>query len=65
MPERVFLITWNCISCGTSHSFRRALGEFDDWPNKFEDMECGNPDCGQVQDVRFTHCAVEPLQGMT
>jgi len=58
MAERLYEVEWECMSCSHPHKFRRALGEFEDWPNKFEDLKCENPDCGQVQDVRFQSCTV-------
>ncbi|MFQ5662708.1 MAG: hypothetical protein ACE5HL_02625 [Terriglobia bacterium] len=61
MAERLYQVEWNCISCGHSHSFRHALGEFDDWPNKFEGRKCENEDCAQVQDVRFQSCTVTEI----
>ncbi|MDA2913835.1 hypothetical protein MYX77_07750 [Acidobacteriia bacterium AH_259_A11_L15] len=49
------------MSCSHTHTFRHVLGEFDDWPNKFEDMKCENEDCGHVQDVRFQSCTVTEI----
>lgn len=54
-----YRVEWQCISCSHEHSFFYLLEEVGDWPNKFEDSKCGNPDCGQVQDVRFQACTVE------
>lgn len=54
-----YRVRWHCISCGQEHSFLHTLGEFDDWPNKFEDLKCENRECGQRQDVRFAASTVE------
>jgi predicted RNA-binding Zn-ribbon protein involved in translation (DUF1610 family) len=59
---QAYLVEWECISCGHRHSFRHGLAEGDDWPNKFEDLECENPDCGHTQDVRFHACRVTKLE---
>lgn len=56
-----YRVNWQCISCSHEHAFTHMLGEFDDWPNKFEDHQCENPDCRQVQDVRFHACTVEEI----
>lgn len=61
MGEQLFQVQWSCLSCSREHAFRRVLGEFDDWPNKFEDLRCENPDCGQVQDVRTASCTITPI----
>ena len=61
MPEQMYVVTWECLSCGEEHSFRHILPEGGDWPNKFEDLECKNRGCGQVQDVPFRKCRVEPF----
>lgn len=54
-----YRVSWQCASCSHEHSFFRLRGEFDDWPNKFEDLKCENSDCRQVQDVRFQACTLE------
>jgi hypothetical protein len=54
-----YRITWHCLSCSQEHSFFHRLDEFGDWPNKFADLQCQNPDCRQVQDVRFQTCTLE------
>ncbi len=61
MAEQVYVVKWECISCGQEHSFRYTLPELGDWPNKFEDLACANADCGQVQEVPFRKCRVEPF----
>jgi len=61
MPEQLYTVTWECISCGHEHSFRYTLMEEGAWPNKFE-LDCENPDCGQSQDVPFRKCTVEPFE---
>ena len=61
MPEQVYVVTWECLSCGQEHAFRYTLPEDGEWPNKFEDLECKNLDCCQVQDVPFRKCHVEPF----
>lgn len=61
MPEQVYVVRWECMSCGEEHSFRHVLPELGEWPNKFEDLECSNPDCGHVQEVPFRKCRVEPF----
>ena len=60
---KVFEIQWECISCGHPHSFRRGLSDGDEWPNKFDDLECENPDCGHEQDVAFRKCTVTEIEG--
>ena len=60
---KVYEIQWECISCGHPHSFRRGLSDGDEWPNKFDDLECENPDCGHEQDVAFRACTVTPIEG--
>jgi hypothetical protein len=60
---KVHEIQWECISCGHQHSFRRGLAEGDDWPNKFDDLECENPDCGHEQDVALRKCTVTEIEG--
>ncbi len=61
MAEQVYVVTWECLSCGQEHCFRYTLTELGDWPNKFEDLACANPDCGHVQEVAFRKCRVEPF----
>ncbi len=61
MPEQVYIVRWECISCGQEHAFRYTLPELGDWPNKFENLECENEDCRQVQEVPFRKCTVEPF----
>lgn len=43
--------------------FRRGFNEEDGWPNKFDDLECENSECGQVQDVPFRACTLTPVEG--
>jgi len=62
MGERIYDVEWECLSCSHPHKFRRVLAELDDWPNKFEDLKCENPDCGHVQDVRFQSCTVTEVR---
>jgi len=40
-----------------------GLNEEDGWPNKFEDLQCENEECGQVQDVPFRACTATPVEG--
>ena len=56
----VYLVQWECLSCGHAHSFRHSISEDDGWPNKFE-LTCENSDCGQEQDVPFRACTVTPI----
>ena len=56
----VYLVEWECVSCGKKHSFRQGVQDEDGWPNKFE-LTCDNPDCGQEQDVPFRSCTVTPI----
>ncbi len=56
----VFLVEWECGNCGHLHSFRHGVNEDDGWPNKFE-LNCGNAECGQEQDVPFRACTVTPI----
>jgi hypothetical protein len=60
---QVYLIAWECPSCGWKQSFRRGLNEEDGWPNKFEDLQCKNEECGRVQDVPFRACRATPIEG--
>ena len=60
---QVYQIEWECANCGRRQTFRRGLNEEDWWPNKFEDLECENTDCHQVQDVVFRGCVVSPVEG--
>jgi len=60
MAEQLYVVTWECISCGHEHSFRHTVAD-ELWPNKFE-LECANPGCGQAQDVPFRKCTVEPFR---
>jgi hypothetical protein len=57
---QVFLVEWECGSCGERHSFRHSINEDDGWPNKFE-LTCENAECGQEQDVPFRDCTVTPI----
>ena len=59
MAEQVYVVKWECISCGQEHAFRYTLAD-GEWPNKFE-LECENPDCLHRQDVPFRRCEVEPF----
>jgi rubredoxin len=61
---QAYLVEWECPSCGRKQSFRRVVSEEDGWPNKFEDLQCKNEDCGQVQDVPFRVCTATPVEGM-
>ncbi len=58
---RLYNVDWSCKLCGQSHSFQHQLSEMDEWPNKFEDMECENPDCTQVQDVPMRSCTINQI----
>jgi len=58
--NQIYLVEWECVSCGDRHSFRHSINEADGWPNKFE-LTCGNADCGQEQDVPFRACTVTPV----
>ena len=57
---QVYLVEWECVSCGTKHSFRHAVQEENGWPNKFE-LTCGNSECGQEQDVPVRSCALTQI----
>jgi hypothetical protein len=59
---QVYLFEWECPSCGGKHSFRRGLNEEDGWPNKFEDLQCENKECGQVQDVPLRACTTTVVE---
>ena len=58
---RLYNVEWSCKLCGHLQSFRHGLSEMDDWPNKFEDMECENQDCGQIQDVPTRSCTINQI----
>jgi hypothetical protein len=58
---RVFLVKWECGSCGQIHSFRHGVNEGDGWPNKFE-LTCTNLECGLEQDVPFRACTVTLIE---
>jgi hypothetical protein len=60
---QVYQIEWECANCGQRQKFRRGINEEDGWPNKFEDLECENNDCRQVQDVPFRNCTDSPVEG--
>ena len=60
---QVYKIQWECANCGQKHTFRRGLNEDDGWPNKFDDLECENAECGQSQDVAFRDCTVSLIEG--
>ena len=60
---QVYLVGWECASCRWKHSFRRGFNEQDGWPNKFEDLQCEDDECDQVQDVPFRACTVTPVEG--
>jgi hypothetical protein len=56
-----FKVEWTCKLCGDKHEFSRTLSELDDWPNKFDDLECENKDCGYSQDVPTRSCTITPM----
>ncbi len=58
---QVYVVEWECLSCGFKHSFRRGVTDEDGWPNKFE-LVCDNPECSQEQDVPLQACTVTPLR---
>jgi hypothetical protein len=60
---QLYQIEWECAHCGHRQMFRRGFVEEGGWPNKFEDLECANGECHQVQDVAFHACAVTPVEG--
>jgi len=60
---QVYQVEWECVNCGQRQKFRRGISEEEGWPNKFEDLECGNSDCRHVQDVAFRDCTVSPVEG--
>lgn len=53
-----YKVEWNCKLCGQRHEFHRSLSDFDDWPNKLDDLECQNPECGLSQDVPTRSCTI-------
>jgi hypothetical protein len=57
---QVYLVEWECGSCGQIHSFRHSVDEDYGRPNKFE-LGCENPECRQEQDVPFRACTVTPI----
>lgn len=61
MSERIYTVTWECLSCGREHSFRYALKEFGDWPNRFGGLVCENEDCGRVQEIPSRKMTIEPF----
>ena len=60
---QVYKVQWECSNCGRKHAFRRGLNEDDGWPNKFDDLECENEECGHSQDVAFRDCTVSVIEG--
>ncbi len=58
---QVYLVEWQCISCGRQHTFRHGLDELGSWPNKFE-LQCENAECGQSQDVPFRACTIARVE---
>ena len=60
---QVYNIQWECANCGRQHTFRRGHNEDDGWPNKFDDLECENDECGHSQDVAFRDCTVSLVEG--
>ena len=58
----VYTVEWSCKLCGQGHSFLKEISELDGWPNKFDDLRCENPDCGQIQDVPMRSCAVTEME---
>jgi hypothetical protein len=61
---QVYVVEWECASCGRQHSFRYGLNQQDGWPNKFE-LTCQNVECGQEQDVPFRRCTIALIQEET
>jgi len=57
---QVFVVEWECKSCGEWHMFRHSINAEDGWPNKFE-LTCENAECKQAQDVPFRDCTVTPI----
>ena len=55
-----YKVEWNCKLCGQKHEFNRSLSDLDDWPNKFDDLECENAECGLSQDVPTRSCTITP-----
>ena len=60
---QVYEVVWECASCGNRQMFRRGFSDADGWPNKFDDLECENSECGQAQDVPFRACTLTPVEG--
>jgi hypothetical protein len=58
----VYTVEWSCKLCGQGHSFLEEISELDGWPNKFDDLRCENPDCGQIQDVPMRSCTVTEME---
>jgi hypothetical protein len=56
-----YKIEWTCRLCGQKHEFSRSLTELDDWPNKFDDLECENQECRMSQDVAVRSCTITPV----
>lgn len=59
---QVYEVEWECPSCGRRQMFRWGINQDDSWPNKFDDLECENSECGQVQDVPFRACTTTPVE---
>ena len=58
----VYTVEWSCKLCGHPHSFLKEVPELDGWPNKFDDMQCENQDCGQIQDVPVRSCTLNEVE---
>jgi hypothetical protein len=61
--RQIYNVQWECSSCGHTQTFRRGFNEDDGWPNKLDDLECENQECGHVQDVAFRDCTVVLIEG--
>jgi hypothetical protein len=56
-----FNVEWTCKLCGQVNRIRQVLGNPDEWPNKFDDLQCDNEECGNAQDVPTRSCTVTEI----
>ena len=56
---KTYLVEWTCRLCGKMQSFLKAVSDMDGWPNKFDDLKCGDDECGFSQDVPVRSCTIQ------
>jgi hypothetical protein len=58
---KTYKVEWTCKQCSHQNEFSRTISDPDDWPNKFDDLECANHECGLSQDVRTRSCTITEM----